>query len=273
MNNSLLSKYLLLVFITLIISNSCLNKNPKANINTTNKTAIAITKAHGSSGYEQYKKWILALDSNITIYDLYGLTLDSANKIMQISDGLLISGGPDVNPKLYGEDSMRYLCEKPDNYRDSMEIQSIDYAYKHKLSILGICRGQQILNIYFGGSLINDIPTQHPSIIIHRGDSSIAYHNINIVKHSYLQSLYNSDTSWVNSSHHQAVKKLGKKLAICAYANDSIVESFSLKDSDYPNFFLAVQFHPEHLGLNNKLATSIGKSFIGSASIINNEHK
>jgi putative glutamine amidotransferase len=168
---------------------------------------------------------------------------------------------------------MKYLCETPDDYRDSLEIQSIEYAYKHKLAILGICRGQQIINVYFGGSLINDITSQTHSQISHRGDTAIAYHNINIVKHSYLQSLYTNDSAWVNSSHHQAVKRLGKGLEVYAYANDSIVESIGLKDTSYPNFFLAVQFHPEHLGLENELATSIGRTFIGSANIIHQERK
>jgi putative glutamine amidotransferase len=211
----------LLLFASAFIILSCGNNNH--NSITKSKTTIAITKAHGSNGYEQYKKWILELDSNITIYDLYDLSLDSANKILKTVDGLLVSGGPDVNPHLYGEDSMKYLCETPDDYRDSLEIQSIEYAYKHKLAILGICRGQQIINVYFGGSLINDIPSQIHSQISHRGDTAIAYHNINIVKHSYLQGLYTNDSAWVNSSHHQAVKRLGKGLEVYAYANDSIV--------------------------------------------------
>jgi len=272
MNKLYLLKSIFAIIFSILLIVSCQNhSNQLPEIH--NQTIIAITKAHGSSGYEQYKKWLLELDSSIIIIDLYDFSLDSANAIMKTVDGLLISGGPDVNPILYREDSMQYLCEIPDNHRDSLEIQSIDYAYKNKLAILGICRGQQIINVYFGGSLINDIPIQTHSQISHRGDTAVAFHNINIVSQSYLQSLFMKDSAWVNSSHHQAVKKLGQGLKVDAYANDSIVESFSLEDINYPNFFLAVQFHPEHLGIENELATSIGRNFIGSANIINQERK
>lgn len=251
---------------------ACQNNTSKSQASL-NKTRIAITKAHGSSGYEKYIKWLLALDSNLIIKDLYDVPTDSVVIIMETVDGLLISGGPDVNPNLYGDDSMNYLCEIPDNYRDSLEILAIEYAYRNKLAMLGICRGMQILNVYFGGSLINDIPFQAHSAIKHRIDTALAFHRINISSQSYLQSLYTSDTAWVNSAHHQAVKKLGQGLKVNAYANDSIVESFSLEDKSYPNFFLAVQFHPEHMSLDNELATSIGRTFISSANIINQERK
>lgn len=272
MNKLYILKSAFAIFFSVLLIVSCQN-NPNKPLILHNKTSIAITKAHGSSGYEQYKKWLLELDSNLIIIDLYGLDIDSIENIMETIDALLISGGPDVNPKLYGEDSMHYLCEVPDDYRDSLEIRSIDYAFKNKLAILGICRGQQILNIYFKGSLINDLPSQTNSLISHRGDTSVAFHNINIVGQSYLNSLYTNDSAWVNSAHHQSVKKLGMGLKAYAYANDSIIESFGLQDTNYPNFFLAVQFHPEHLGLDNELATSIGRNFIGSANIINQEHK
>ncbi len=225
--------------------------------------SIAITKAHGSSGYEQYKIWISGLDSSIIIYDLYELSLDSASNIMEIVDGLIISGGPDVNPSLYGFDSLAWMCQTPDNYRDSLELQSIDYAYKHQLPILGICRGQQILNVYFGGTLITDIPSQNPSDISHRNDTSKSHHSILFVENSPLIHLAQNDTAWVNSSHHQAVKDLGLGLEVYAYSSDSTIESIGLEDTTYNSFFLGVQFHPEHM-LSSEFANSIGYNFIES---------
>ncbi len=241
---------------------------PSASAKNATNIVIAITKAHGSRGYRQYTKWIQHFDSSIVIYDLYGLSTDSINTILPTIDGLLVSGGPDVNPHLYHGDSLAFECETPDNYRDSIELQSIDYSYKHQLAILGICRGQQIINVYFGGSLYSNLPTQHPSNIIHRRKDTIAYHSIHIVPKTFLYALYSVDTAWVNSAHHQAIRRLGQGLIIDAYAPDNIIESISLKNQNYPNFFLGVQFHPEHLGFNNELANSIGKNFIGSAKII-----
>jgi putative glutamine amidotransferase len=258
-------KLTLLSIITLIFFtiSSCNTDTPTI-ANQSRTVRIAISKAHGSTGYLQYKKWLLSIDSTIIINDLYGLSLDSALRIISTSDALLISGGPDVNPSRYSYDSMAYICEKPDNYRDSLEFQSIEYAFNNKLPILGICRGQQILNVYFGGTLITDIPSQHPSSINHRIDNEKCYHSISIIPESFLYKIYKTDTISVNSAHHQAVENLGKHLQVFAYSKDSIIESIGFEESIYQNFFLGVQFHPEYL-IGKEISYSIGESFIESA--------
>ena len=258
------SSFFFTISIVFALLYSCNTTVNKGQINIKTNTVLAISKAHGSSGYEQYKKWVKHLDSSIIIYDLYDLSLDSAAKIISISDGLLISGGPDVNPNLYGEDSMSYICQTPDNYRDSLEYQSIKIAYSRQIPILGICRGQQIINVYFGGSLINDIPSQHGSLVLHRSDSGKCYHNISIINNTKLYTIANTNIVEVNSSHHQAVKVLGNNLIANAYANDSIIEAISLKkEINYPTFFLGVQFHPEHM-ISSAISDSIGNSFINA---------
>lgn len=253
----------ILTFIIISISSSC-NYNNTVVKDINNNKSIAITKAHGSSGYEQYKKWILSNDSTIIIYDLYELSLDSAEKIMNIVDGLIISGGPDVNPSLYGEDSMAYICQTPDKYRDSLEYLSIKNAYDNNLPILGICRGQQILNVYFGGSLINDIPSQIGNKIIHSSDSIKANHFIIINNNTNLYKLVKKDSIIVNSSHHQAIKHIADRFIINAKSADGIIESISLKpEINYPNFFLGVQFHPEHMHKTD-ISKAIANEFIKS---------
>jgi len=256
-------KILYKIFVLLSILLISCNANNKEAVNIEKPIyKLAITKAHGSSGYEQYKKWVSHHDSDIVIYDLYDLTLDSASKVLNIVDGLIISGGPDVNPNLYGEDSMAYICQTPDNYRDSLEIQSINIAYKNKIAILGICRGQQILNVAFGGSLINDIPSQIGDKVFHNCDSNICTHKINIDANGILINYSKSTNITVNSYHHQAVKELAKPFRIEAWADDSIIESVSLRtEIKYPNFFLGVQFHPEHM-IDSTISILIAQDFI-----------
>ncbi|RLD47511.1 MAG: hypothetical protein DRI86_00040 [Bacteroidetes bacterium] len=254
------------IIIILAAFTSCNGVNSGETNRTSNNPKsihLAITKAHGSTGYEQYKKWILHHDSAIIIYDLYDLSLDSASKIIDIVDGIIISGGPDVNPKLYHEDSLSYICEVPDNYRDSLEFQSIFLAYSKQLPILGICRGQQILNVFFGGSLIADIPTMHGTKVIHRIDTG-AIHQIIVQTEDILLGSNIYDTILVNSYHHQAINRLAKSFVVNAISTDSIVESVILKDTIYyPSFFLGVQFHPEHM-IDTDISNSIAKNFIAS---------
>ncbi|MCK5847178.1 MAG: gamma-glutamyl-gamma-aminobutyrate hydrolase family protein [Bacteroidales bacterium] len=253
---SIKSLYFLLLSLILLLSACRIDEN-NFPIKNENQIKLAITKAHGSTGYEQYKKWILHSDSTIEIYDLYDLSLDSAKKIVDIVDGLIISGGPDVNPGRYNEDSLAYICEVPDNYRDSLEFQSIGIAFNKKIPILGICRGQQILNIYFGGSLIADIPTKHGTQVSHRSKDG-AEHIIIMQTNNALMGSNINDTIMVNSYHHQAINRLAKAFIINAQSEDGIVESIS---TDYPTFFLGVQFHPEHM-IDTKVSQTIANSFI-----------
>ncbi len=254
--------FLYLLIFTSVLS-SCNNKEiTKSNIS--NKKTIAITKAHGSNDYLQYKKWIHNYDSTIIIYDLYKLSLDSAKSVLNIVDGLIISGGPDENPHLYGEDSMAYLCQSPDNYRDSLEYLSIKTAYNKNLPILGVCRGLQILNVYFGGSLINDIPTQIDTTVKHNSATGKTNHIINLYNNGYLYKLVNKDSIIVNSSHHQAIKVLSNNFIVNARSTDGIIESISLKEEvEFHNFFLGVQFHPECMN-NTLISDVIAKEFIKS---------
>jgi len=260
--NYKIHQYFLIIIAFALLLSSCNNDNKQ--IITAKTTKLAISKAHGSSGYEQYKKWIKHHDSTIIIYDLYDLSLDSALSIMNIVDGVIISGGPDVNPSLYNEDSLAHICEVPDNYRDSLEFQTIEYAYSHLLPILGICRGQQILNVYFNGSLIADIPTKHGTSVTHRCKAKECLHKIIMDADNTNLGYLKGDTILVNSYHHQAINRIAESFDIVAMSEDSIIESVCLKSYiNYPSFFLAVQFHPEHL-IDTKVSNTIATNFISA---------
>ncbi len=238
----------------------------KESLSETSKIQIGISKAKGSKGYLKYGEWLNNLDTNVIYFDLYFTSLDSALDILSQCDGLLVSGGPDVDPNRYGEDIDTTRCESIDFRRDSLEYALIEYALNIQMPILGICRGEQILNVYFGGSLYQDIPTDQASNIGHRFthiDSS--YHQIQVVTDGLLYEICGSNSNEVNSSHHQAIKHLGNGLMVLARTNDSIIESISWSDSKGKGFLLGVQWHPEWLKRDNPFSTNIGQQFLKQA--------
>lgn len=141
-----------------------------------------------------------------------------------LCDGFIIAGGDDVNPKMYGEEN--YASVNIDDEIDSLDIEIIEYAVHNNKPIFGICRGLQILNIYFGGTL-----KQH--VLNHK----IKEHKIILVQ----EFLDFPQLENVNSFHHQSVKKIGKNLQVLYYSLDGEVECFVHKK--FP--IIAVQFHPE----------------------------
>jgi len=235
---------------------------------------IGISKAKGSIGYLRYGKWLHKLDSTIIYYDLYHIPLDSAIAILQHCDALIVSGGPDVNPALYNQIDDTILCETIDYRRDSLEYALLDLAVENKMPILGICRGEQIINVYMGGSLFPDIPTAKPNNVGHRFnniDSSL--HKVHVLTESLLTEITDNNEGIVNSSHHQAVDRLAENLVILARTNDSIVEAITWKNADNKGFLLGVQWHPEWLKIENPFSGKIGYRFIEEAKKYNSNKK
>ncbi len=178
---------------------------------------------------------------------------------------LLLTGGLDVYPGRYGKEYDTSRC-KTDPHRDSVEFALIKKAVKMKLPILGICRGEEILNVAMGGSLIVDIPQDYDTIIKHRcNDHSSCLHEINIIPGTFLFEIGKVYIDTVNSFHHQAVDRLAKYFKVAARSNDGLIEAYEWKNPENKPFLLAVQFHPEQLDTNNKLSTPIATYFINEA--------
>lgn len=169
-------------------------------------------------------------------YDIY---LDTV-------DGLVFTGGEDVFPGHYGEDPLdetKFISID----RDESEINLFKRAYKRKMSILGICRGLQIMNVALGGNLYQDIPTQIENANGHRSDIEALndiYHSINIVEDTMMKEIFKEQEVFVNSYHHQSIKDLGKQLKVSSYSKDGVIESVENMED---RFLLGVQFHPERL--------------------------
>ena len=171
------------------------------------------------------------------------------NQYLNFIDGLLVTGGDfDIDPQIYGQERKPTLKIK--NTRTDFEFKITKKAIKRKLPVLGICGGQQLINVVLGGTLFQHIPDIIDSNINHEQPNprNEASHFIHIKKNTTLFNYVKSTKMFVNSAHHQAVDKLGKNLIISAVSEDGIIEAIETKTS---NYCLGVQWHPEFL-IDNK---------------------
>lgn len=159
-------------------------------------------------------------------------------------DGIILSGGEDVNPRLWGDEPSKGLHDMH-HARDAFEFKLIKLAHELQKPILAICRGAQILNVYFGGTLYQDIFTEANANIAHvqKAQFNEATHKVRISPTSITRSIF-AEEMWVNSYHHMAVKKLAEAFICTASSSDGIIEMFERQNMD-TNFMLGVQWHPE----------------------------
>ncbi len=181
-------------------------------------------------------------------------------QLIRICDGFMFTGGHDVSPEVYHERTIGDLvecCEK----RDTMESIVLGEAIKANKPIFGICRGIQFINAALGGSLFQDIPSQHPSVIEHRQPAPYdkPCHDVSIVKDSPLYRFLQTESLSVNSCHHQAVKKLAPPLKAMAFSPDGLVEALYMPDY---RFLLAVQWHPEFSYKNDECSRKLFQVFV-----------
>lgn len=173
------------------------------------------------------------------------LTEDPAalRQCFDLCDGLLLTGGQDVDPALYGEEPLPQcgvLCPE----RDRMEALLLDWAVKEDKPVFGICRGLQFMNAFLGGTLYQDIPTQHPGTECHHMSAPYdrEIHTVSLTEGGMAARLLGKTTLGVNSLHHQAVKVPAPCLTVDAVSPEGIVEAAHLPGK---RFFLGVQWHPE----------------------------
>lgn len=179
---------------------------------------------------------------------LIPITTDSITLLGIIDrlDGLILTGGEDIHPSYYGELPIEQLG-KVDSLRDAYDLKLIRMTYRKSLPMLGICRGEQLINVAFGGTLYQDIPTQHPDTIVHhqqKEPSSVPTHIVNALPNSVVAKVAGSTQLFTNSHHHQAVKHVAPGFKITAWAKDSIPEAIE-NIQGHPVW--GVQFHPEAL--------------------------
>lgn len=189
---------------------------------------------------------------------------EMAFEMLALVDAVIISGGEDVDPNLYGQDPHRNLGPTILE-RDLTEIAIAKYAIEHDIPLLGICRGSQILNVALGGTLIQDIPSQAPEAIQH--NQKVARnkdaHWVSILPDSKLFQIFGTDRVRVNSIHHQALDIIADDLRVVARSADGIVEAVEYANSS--KFAIGVQWHPESLAPTNETMNRLFKEFIASS--------
>jgi putative glutamine amidotransferase len=189
----------------------------------------------------------------ILIPDLEGELFD---QYLNEMDAFVFQGGVDLAPGTYGDEPIENGRWLGDAYRDAYELKIMDYAFKNKKPVFGICRGFQLINAYFGGKLYQDLTLETKTKVHHR-DADLydqISHETHLSEGGMLADLYKKGSIQTNTVHHQGIKTLGKDLieeAKCA--EDGIIEAFTYKDMS-DNFVLAVQWHPEFsYNLNGKV--------------------
>jgi len=184
-------------------------------------------------------------------------------------NGVMLTGGDDVQPKLYANDLPRRLertVSPADAARDLWELLLIREVFRQRKPLLAICRGQQILNVALGGTLIVDIRTQVPRALNHcrldRKDKIV--HKVALTPGSILNKIMGKQSLGVNSSHHQSVGRLGGSLRVTAVSPDGIVEGLELAEPSRRRlpWLVAVQFHPERLFEKHDGFLELFRSFI-----------
>jgi putative glutamine amidotransferase len=217
-----------------------------------------------SKSSESYETWLHKADPDAVIVNMYGMTVDSALFVLSTCHGLLLTGGEDVNPAYYGKLNELSKCEEINNYRDSLELALINRALLVRMPIFGICRGEQILNVALGGTLLTDIPTDVGKQVAHRcpPGSLDCLHNVKVDLQSELYQLTSVEKGTVNSFHHQAVDMIAPGMKIAALSDNGVAEAIERELPLGKSFIMGVQWHPEALAKNPELSKPLADNFL-----------
>ncbi len=223
----------------------------------------------------EFSEYLLWRDMYVGLYDA-GITVVSIDTsvesipleaIMGQADGLILSGGGDVDPSFYGGDRRHPALSGVDTTRDLNEIALLERALGRGIPVLGICRGAQLINVASGGSLFQDLSLERGATVSHQGREDRldkAIHPVEVSPDSRLAALLGeAGEVRVNSAHHQGIDRVGDGLEVVARAGDGLIEAVE-GVGDTP--LVGVQWHPENLWRTQAHATRLLAGFAGWCS-------
>ena len=232
-----------------------------------NKPIIGVTPLwdEEKNSYWMLPGYLEGLEEAGAIPVILPLAADGADiaQLVALCDGFLFTGGQDVAPQLYGE-ALKPTCGELCPARDTLERELLRQALERDKPLLGICRGLQFLNVALGGTLYQDLPTEHPSEIGHsmKPPYDQAAHMVCILPDTPLAALLQKTELGVNSCHHQAIKDLAPSLVEMARSKDDLIEAVYLPGR---TFVWGVQWHPEMSFRTDGASRKIFEAFVGAA--------
>lgn len=223
--------------------------------------------SYSTVNLQNYFSWFErnGLDSNVELIELSFVTNNVHD--FDLCDGFILTGGDDVHPVFY-DGSLTYPNMPPSFHprRDSFEKLIIEHALLHKKPLLGICRGLQLVNVFFGGKLVPDLG-EDGNLVHKSAEGKDKEHKVDIVKGSILYEIADSTLGFTNSAHHQAAddNQLGDNLKVTAWdaSDHRVIEGIEFIEKSGKPFMLCVQWHPERMpDQQNPLAGPILKRFL-----------
>lgn len=187
-------------------------------------------------------------------------TEETVEALLSVVDGLLLIGGEDLDPFLFGEEPHQKIGRVV-HERDVSDLLLMKHAFDKQMPILGVCRGAQVINVAFGGTIIQDIPSQVENAIGHKQLSKrgALAHSVEVLTPKFKE-IFGDDSFRVNTFHHQSVGKLGEGLVLSAVAKDGVIEGIEHESHPY---CVSVQWHPEELApLGDVYAQRLFRSFV-----------
>lgn len=195
--------------------------------------------------YQFYHDWFVR-EPGVAV-----IKLDAADHdfdLVKTCDGIVLTGGQDIHPRYYHQETGDIPnATAIDEVRDVFEWKLLTYIQENQVPLLGICRGLQITNVFFGGTLIADIPTIGKNNHSKIAEGNDRYHPVAVTAGTQLAGLSGMLSGTVNSAHHQAAGDIGRGLRAAAFSDDGIVEALERSDPCGMAYLLLVQWHPERM--------------------------